>query len=788
MAPDPAAPDEPRSKPTFRRRTANLWRTFAAWVRRFWAEIRPGPEARTGAAWGTIAAAFAGAVIAGRYMRTGFGLWVDFLFCFVVGALLILIAIALVALLLTVFRNLPRLVSGMIFGCCLVIALAFMPVGILLGPVVCLSAGVFGATVATLFSAGFRQSAAKKKAVTIGLFVLSLAATIGEVVFLAYDGSTEGLMKVQMKSPPPDPLHAPNPGDPGPYKTRVVYYGTKGGNPRRPEYNNPTITTPTVDASRFFKDFKGWKRKLRKTYWGYDMDRLPLNATVWVPDGPGPFPLVLIVHGNHDMAEFSDPGYRYLGELLASRGFILASVDENFLNSGLFHDPPKQQAVRGWVLLEHLKLWRDWSRGAENPFGVAIDFNQIALMGHSRGGEAAATAAFFNKLSYYPDDAGIRFDYHFPIRSVIAIAPADGQYKPAGQWRPIENVSYFTIQGANDADVSAFHGSRQWDRVRYPGAGDWFKAELYIYRANHGQFNTVWGRSDAGYPLGWFLNLKPLLDPEDQRRIGRIYISAFLEATLHGRREYIPLFRDYRRIRAWLPDTLYVSRYQDSAFKTVADFNEDPDVSTTTLPGGRIDGADLTIWREGRIPLRQGDRGYNGVFLGWNRNDDKGKEDTKIKPVYSITLPDNTASNWNLTGDSALVFSLAALDEDAPRLNEKEGDRQEKKKENKPESGKERESPDFTVELETVDRVIVSHPLSDFGIVLPPLRVRFTKLGFLDNLAYEKPAEAAFQTVTIPLSAFTRQTGFDPGQLKMIRLRFDRTAASVILLSKVGVE
>jgi hypothetical protein len=418
---------------------------------------------------------------------------------------------------------------------------------------------------------------------------------------------------------------------------------------------------------------------------------------------------------------------------------------------------------------------------------VAIDFNQIALIGHSRGGEAAATAALFNHMEHYPDDATIRFDYRFPIRSVIAIAPVDGQYRPAGQPRSLENVNYFTIQGANDADVSSFVGSCQWSRVRYTG-GDWFKSELYVYRANHRQFNTVWGRSDAGYPLGWFLNLKSILDPEDQRRIAKIYISAFLEATLHGRREYIPLFRDYRRIRAWLPDTLYVSRYQDSAFKTVADFNEDPDVSTTTVPGGRIDGADLTIWREGRIPLRQGDRGYNGLFLGWNRNDGKGKEDTKIKPVYSIALPDNTASDWKLTGNSALVFSLAALDEDAPRLNETVVNKDEKKNENKTESGKERESPDFTVELETVDRVVASHPLSDFGIVLPPLRVRFTKLGFLDSLQYQKSTEAAFQTITIPLSTFAKQNGFDPGRLKTIRLRFNRTAASVILLSRVGIE
>jgi dienelactone hydrolase len=788
MDPEPTALEQPQPKPTFRQRIVKLWRTVAVWFARFWTDVRPGPEARGGAAWGSLAAALVAAVIAGRYMKTGFGWWIDFLFCFAVAALVILISAALVPLLLTILRKLPRLVSGMILGSVFVIGLAFMPLGLGVGPIACLPAAILGASLATLFSAGFRQAAARKKALTLGLFVLSLAAVIGEIVFLASAGSMEGLVKAQLKSPLPDALRAPNPGESGTFKTRVVYYGTKGGNPRRPEYNNPTVATPTVDASRFFKDFKGWQRNLRKTYWGYDMDKLPLNATVWVPEGPGPFPLVLMVHGNHNMAEFSEPGYQYLGELLASRGFIFASVDENFLNGGLFHSPPKEPAVRGWMLLEHLKLWRDWSRDQKNPLGVAINFNQIALMGHSRGGEAAATAALFNQLEHYPDDATIRFDYHFPIRSVVAIAPADGQYKPAGQWRSIENVNYFTIQGANDADVSSFVGSCQWDRVRYTDGGEWFKSELYIYRANHGQFNTVWGRSDAGYPLGWFLNLKPLLNPEDQRRIAKVYLSAFLEATLHGRREYVPLFRDCRSIRTWLPDTLYISRYQDAAYKLVADFNEDPDVSTTTLPGGRIGGGDLSVWREGRIPFREGDRAYNGVFLGWNRNDAKGKEDTKIKPVYSIQLPEHTASTWKLTSASALVFSLAALDEDAPLLNEKDGKKGERKKEDKPESKKEREAPEFTVELETADGIIASRPLSDFGTILPPLKVRFTKLEWLDNLFFEKSSEPVFQTIAMPLSAFAQQKGFDAGRLKMIRLRFDRTAASVILLSRVGFE
>src|SRR4029077_7980299 len=361
----------------------------------------------------------------------------------------------------------------------------------------------------------------------------------------------------------PAKLAARGPSAAGRFHIQKRFYGV-GNDIRRPEYGSSVaIKTRTVDASDFFKDFEGWKRWSRKKYWGFDVDKLPLNARVWYPEGPGPFPLALIVHGNHNMAEFSDSGYAYLGELLASRGIILASVDENFLNSGLFHDPPKQQAVRGWMLLEHLKLWQEWNQTEGNPFHGKVDMSRIALMGHSRGGEAAATAVAFNHMKYAPEDANIKFDYGFSIKAVVAIAPADGQYKPAGQPRRIEDVSYLTIQGAHDMDVSSFDVSPQRAHVRYTQPGPWFKAEIYAYRANHGQFNTSWGRDDAGKPLGWLLNLKPLMPGDEQRRISKTYISAFLEATLKGHREYVPLFEDWRGGGGVTADTLlfHLSRH-----------------------------------------------------------------------------------------------------------------------------------------------------------------------------------------------------------------------------------
>jgi len=415
-------------------------------------------------------------VIAGLCLKTGFGYAFDFGFATLFAALCVALIMLSVMLLLTILRKLPRIVTGIVIGCCLIVMMLWGPpeLGVPLAIVVGLVEGVLGATIATLIGGGFAQSALRKKILVLLLFVGGVAGNVYFVWLLAHEGS---MAKLITWKPPaesmPAKLAVENPGASGPYRVQRLFYGA-GNDIRRPEYGaSVAIKTRTVDASDFFKDFKGWKRWARKKYWKFDVDKLPLNARVWYPEGPGPFPLVLIVHGNHNLADFSDPGYEYLGELLTSRGFILASIDENFINGGLFHDPPLKpgSAVRGWLLLEHLKLWKEWNQAAGNRFQGKVNLSRIALMGHSRGGEAAATAAAFNRMKYYPEDANIKFDYGFAIKSVVAIAPADGQYKPAEQDRWISDVSYLTLQGAHDADVSSFLGSRQWDHVKFTQPG-----------------------------------------------------------------------------------------------------------------------------------------------------------------------------------------------------------------------------------------------------------------------------------------------------------------------------
>ena len=784
----PAAPLPPDSAPHPEARSR--WRRLRDGCSRQWAAIRPGPEARRGAVWGTLAAAAVSVVIGGLYLDTGFGYVFDFAFCILFAAISIPLVALLVMLLLSILRKLPRAATGVIVGSCCMVMLLWGPpqLGLAMAILMGLASGILGATIAIFFWGNFGQAALSKKIIVALLFLLSLAGSVSFVWLFAHAGSMEKLTSWRPPSGSmPRKLSAPDPSLPGPFRVLTLFYGV-GNDIRRPEYGpSVAIKTHSVDSSDFFKDFDGWKRWSRKKYWGFDIDKLPLNARVWYPDGPGPFPLALIVHGNHNMAAFSDPGYEYLGQLLASRGIILASIDENFLNSGLFHDPPKQQAVRGWMLLEHLKLWKEWNQAEGNPFRGKVDMSRIALMGHSRGGEAAATAAAFNRMKYAPEDANIKFDYGFSIKAVVAIAPADGQYKPAGQPRWIEDVSYLTLQGAHDMDVSSFDGSRQWDHVRYTQPGPWLKAEIYAYRANHGQFNTVWGNDDAGKPLGWLLNLKPLMPGDEQRRISKTYISAFLEATLKDHREYVPVFEDWRVARAWLPDTIYFNRYRDASYLPLASFDEDADLTTTTAPGGHIEGENLSVWNEGPIPWRDGDRGYNGVFLGWNR----AKE--APAPIYTLTLPAGAATNWHLNSGSTLELSVAPMDEDVSLPGKKKDDDKDKKKDKAKEEDKkkERESPDFTIELVTTDGVVVSAPVSRFVSIPPPFKEKFTKLRVLDDAGYNQDWETVFQSVRAPFSAFEtvckdKCPVFDPARLGIVRLKFDRTPMYKICISAIG--
>lgn len=590
-------------------------------------------------------------------------------------------------------------------------------------------------------------------------------------------------------------LDAPNPADRGPFAVKTLYYGSGTDKQRSYYRDSVAIRTKAVDASAFVS-MNPEQAKNRKSYWGFDAKQFPINGRVWYPEGPGPFPLVLIVHGNHDMKQFSDPGYEYLGEHLASRGFILASLDENFLNGSLRNE----NDGRAWMLLEHLVAWRGFNDSASSPLHGKVNMHDIAIMGHSRGGEAVGHAAAFNRLSRYPDDAKVKFNFNFDIKSVVAIAPVDAQYKPAGQFTPVENVNYLVIHGSHDGDVSSFTGLRQWQRVKFTDGKPWFKSAWYVYRANHGQWNTVWGSGDEGPRSDKILDLRGLLSPEQQRQFGKVVIGAFLEATLHNKREYLPMFRDHRVAGGWLPKTMYITRFQESGYRPLASFEEDVDVTTGSVAGVSLTGDSLATWKEDALNLRwlNTPMNDNAVWLGWNRHVAGDDTTTLGKPAsYTIALSDSLRQTLHLDAHSSVYLSMAPIDDkpgprQTARDSSKKADTSKSKgRGRKPDARqdeKDTTTVDFTVELVDSNNVTARLPITRFGVPRRPLETHVLRRADREKTSFAKTYELVLQTYVMPLAEFVKASPtFAPDKLKSIRLVFDLNPAATIIVDDIGV-
>ena len=595
-------------------------------------------------------------------------------------------------------------------------------------------------------------------------------------------------------------IEAPDPGRPGPFPVRSLYYGS-GNDRNRAEYRDSvSIRTDTVDASRLID--LGAQADSRKDYWGFGPSAFPLNGRVWYPEGEGPFPLVLMVHGNHNPQDFSDPGYEYIGRLLASRGIIGVSLDMNFVNG----TQPRENDVRGWMFLRHLDAWRGFHDDPANPFHGKVDWNRLALVGHSRGGEAVGTAAALNRLSHYPDDASIRFDFGYNIRSLVAIAPVDGQYRPSGRFVPVEDVSYLVFHGSHDGDVTSFHGLRQYERVDLTPGTPHVKAAVYVYGANHGQWNTGWGAFDNGPRSPRILDLEHLIPGDDQRRFAEVYISAFLETTLRGDDRYLPLFRDHRVAGDWLPPTMYITRFRTADYRPLVDFSEDIDVTTGTARGVRIRGDSLATWAENELLLRSrnntdgsASQAVQALRLGWN-NRLAGPDTTVTGPParYVVQVPPGLAREWGVGDRSRLDITLAG-DRTMPRPRRPPGAANDTTSRggNGPRSGEGRERDgdadlppiDLTVEVVDAGGTSARVPLSRYGAIRRPLEMSILRRRDLEPQRFPNQWELILQDYSIPMADLVDAApGFQPERISEIHLVFDRATAGSVVVGEIGLD
>jgi hypothetical protein len=373
----------------------------------------------------------------------------------------------------------------------------------------------------------------------------------------------------------------------------------------------------------------------------------------------------------------------------------------------------------------------------------------------------------------------------------------DAQYKPAGQFTPVENVNYLVIHGSHDGDVSAFSGLRQWQRVKFTDGKPWFKSAWYVYRANHGQWNTVWGSTDGGPRSGRFLDLRGLISPEQQRQFGKVVIGAFLESTLHNKREYLPMFRDHRVAGGWLPKTMYITRFQESGFKTLANYEEDVDVTTGSLPGVSLTGDSLSTWKEEALNLRWQNTPMNdnAVSIGWNRHV-AGDDTAKLgRPAtYTIAMTDSLARSLNINAQSSIYLSVAPTDDrPGPRQPPRDSTKKDAKARppKRPEPKKDEKDTttiDFTVEAVDANGVTARLPITRYGVPRRPLETHVLRRADREKSQFANTYEIVLQTYVMPLADFVAASPqFAPDKLVSIRLVFDRAPVGTIILDDVGV-
>jgi hypothetical protein len=182
-----------------------------------------------------------------------------------------------------------------------------------------------------------------------------------------------------------------------------------------------------------------------------------VEAQVFYPKSfTDPRPLIIFLHGNHPTCgesriranqprpetsvkytidgncqslytEIEAPsykGYEYLATELARVGYFVFSVNANLgitgANTGDFDDDPFYIQARGRLVLKHLQRLYEWNTNGTPPaitgtIGInlrnRLDFNNIGLMGHSRGGEGVRAAYnIYNNSSSVPSPEAALLD------------------------------------------------------------------------------------------------------------------------------------------------------------------------------------------------------------------------------------------------------------------------------------------------------------------------------------------------------------------------------------------
>lgn len=203
-------------------------------------------------------------------------------------------------------------------------------------------------------------------------------------------------------------------------------------------------------------------------------------------------------------------GYDYLADKLASRGYIVVSINANRgINSapGVTGDLSLIMA-RGRLVLRHLQRLREWNANGGTPASLGVDlqgkldFTNVGLMGHSRGGEGVRAAhSIYTATGSSEATMWQGLIPNLQFKGVFEIAPTDARREETGTGLVATGTNWNVLLPICDGDVFTLEGVRAFDRLlaltsSTTESQSTPKSTYTVWGANHNFYNTEWQSSE----------------------------------------------------------------------------------------------------------------------------------------------------------------------------------------------------------------------------------------------------------------------------------------------------
>jgi hypothetical protein len=413
-----------------------------------------------------------------------------------------------------------------------------------------------------------------------------------------------------------------------------------------------------------------------------------------------PSPVIIVLHGNHstcgtntspivedgcaytfsgsctgsDVEIPSYHGYDYLATRLASFGYVVVSIDANLgitCGNGTTADEGLVLA-RGRLILRTLADLSSWNKNpgtTPSSLGVDLaghlDFTQVGLFGHSRGGEGVRAA-----YNLYKSDPNVSSPWTSQIlspvtfRGIFEVGPVDGM---STMTLNANGAAWNVILPGCDGDVEDMEGMKPYDRMLQDTTENPAlpKSMYEVWGANHDFYNTEWQSSDSTGCTGttplWALGASSSTN-EQETAIGsvipffRAHVGTSADPTLAA--SFDPTY-------PLIPEVAAITRV-DRTYTASSNSNDTTHVET--FPNGTTKGSlgqafgtgNLTSFVVGTVP--EHDPTLQAAEIVWSSSGvDTYFQDNWTAVPQGLNLAGNASLNFRVSRNSSMA-SAAATD------------------------------------------------------------------------------------------------------------------------------